>query len=159
MISLAASCTSHMERSSRPETVNKTPLAPSAETSRSGEWIARRAASWARFRPEAKPIPMMAEPEFKRTVLTSAKSTLIMPGVIIKSAIPSTAWLKTSSHIAKAARKGVSRSTVFSKRSLGITIMASTALRSLTRPSSAILLRISPSKAKGLVTMATVSAP
>ena len=46
------------------------------------------AASMARVSPDAIPIPISAVPLFSITVLTSAKSTLINPGMAIISAIP-----------------------------------------------------------------------
>ena len=50
-------------------------------------------------------MPIRAEPALAMTALISAKSTLITPGVVIRSEIPSTAWRKISSHVAKASLK------------------------------------------------------
>ena len=104
-------------------------------------------------------MPMRAEPALCITALTSAKSTLIIPGIVIRSEIPSTACRKTSSHIAKAERNGVSFVTTERSLSFGMTIKASTASRSLMSPPSAMRARSMPSKANGFVTTPIASAP
>ena len=71
-----------------PVTLTITSCAPSIVVSRSGEKIALRAASVIRSSPEPIPIPIRALPLFAITVLTSAKSRLIRPGLVIKSVIP-----------------------------------------------------------------------
>ena len=90
---------------------------------------------------------------------TSAKSTLISPGTVIRSEMPCTAWRSTSSAMRKASASGVPRSTKLSSRSLGMVISVSTAPRSSSTPRSATGMRRRPSKPNGLVTTATVSAP
>ena len=156
----AASATSCRVRSRPPVMLISTPLAPSIEvSSSSGELIARCAASSARFSPLAMPVPMSAMPMPRMIVRTSAKSTLISPGTVIRSEMPCTAWRSTSSAIRKASASGVPRSTKLSSRSFGMVISVSTASRSSSMPCSAICIRRRPSKPNGLVTTATVSAP
>ena len=87
-IILAASSTSTMVRSLPPVILKRMPLAPSMEISRRGEAMAERAAAWALFSPTPVPIPMRADPASAIIVLTSAKSTLISPGVVIRSEMP-----------------------------------------------------------------------
>ena len=48
-----------------------------------------------RASPRADPIPIKADPAPAITLLTSAKSKLIKPGVVIKSVIPCTPESKT----------------------------------------------------------------
>ncbi len=67
-----------------------TPRAPSSDASSIGELIAALAATVARFSPVAEPVPISAVPAFASTALTSAKSVLIKPGVVIKPVIPET---------------------------------------------------------------------
>ena len=50
--------------------------------------IRTRAASSARFLPVATPTPSMAVPELHMTALTSAKSTLTRPGMVMMSEMP-----------------------------------------------------------------------
>jgi cell division protein FtsZ len=100
-----------------------------------------------------------ADPAFSITVLISAKSMLMSPGVVIKSEIPSTACRSISSHIEKAFFTVVFLSIVERRRSLGITIIASTSFLSSSSATSEIFERCCPSKKKGFVTTATVSAP
>ena len=78
------------------------PVAPSIDSSISGEETAIFAASTARFSPEADPMPIIAEPASDMTVRTSAKSRLIWPGVVIRSVMPWTPWRRMSSAIRKA---------------------------------------------------------
>jgi hypothetical protein len=65
--------------------LNNNHFAHAIESSRSGESIAPLAASEALFSPEPYQIPIRAEPAFLITDLTSAKSTLINPGLVIRS--------------------------------------------------------------------------
>ena len=52
-------------------------------------------AAWrARLSPRAEPMPISAEPAPLITLLTSAKSRLIRPGVVIRSVMP---WTPESS--------------------------------------------------------------
>ena len=76
-----------------------------------------------------------------------------------RSEMPWTAWRRTSSATRKASTIEVRRSRMVSSRSFGTTIIVSTSLPSAAMPSSAWAARRAPSKAKGLVTAATVSAP
>ena len=64
------------------------PVAPSTDSSSSGEEIATRAASAQRFSPAAVPIPISAEPASSMIVRTSAKSRLISPGMVMRSVMP-----------------------------------------------------------------------
>ena len=128
-------------------------------SSSNGERIADSAASLARPSPLALPLPIMAIPISDITVRTSAKSTLIIPGLIIRSAIPCTAPDKTSSTDPNASSNGVFSPRIVSNFSLGIVISESTCWESSTIPSSAILILFLPSNTKGLVTTATVRIP
>jgi hypothetical protein len=85
---LAASCTSFGVRSGPQDTANMILFALSRFVSINGLSIAFLAASTALFSPTQYPIPSKAFHEFCITVLISAKSTLIVPGFMIKSDIP-----------------------------------------------------------------------
>ncbi len=87
-IILAASSTSLIVRSGPPITLKRTPRAPSMVISKRGDAIAERAAACALFSPTPVPIPIREDPAFCIIVLTSAKSTLISPGIVIRSDIP-----------------------------------------------------------------------
>ena len=91
-------------------------------------------------------------------VFTSAKSRLIIPGIVMMSEMPCTPWRSTSSATRKLSKKPASLATT-SSFSLGITSMVSTASSSSGMPRSACCMRRLPSKPKGRVTTATVSAP
>ncbi len=109
--------------------------------------------------PSPTPMPIRAMPMSCMMVRTSAKSRLIMPGTVIRSEIPCTAWRSTSSQTLNACMSGVFRSSAWSSRSLGMVMTVSTqSFRSL-RPISAWEDRRRPSKVNGLVTTAMVSAP
>ena len=73
--------------------------------------------------------------------------------------MPWVPWERTPSAIAKASSMVVFFSAMSSSLSLGMTIMVSTQSERVLMPSSALFLRLRPSKVKGLVTTATVSAP
>ena len=90
---------------------------------------------------------------------TSAKSRLMMPGTVMMSEMPCTAWRRMSSAMRNASKKLVPRSTVSIKRSFGMTMTVSTAPIKSCRACSACSMRRLPSKANGLVTTATVNAP
>ena len=128
-------------------------------TSIKGDSIACLAAFSARSSPDARPIPINAEPALLIIALTSAKSRLISPFSVISSLIPCTPWRKTSSAILNVSSSGVRRSIVWSRRSLGIVIRVSTVREILPIPHSALRRRLSPSKLKGRVTTPTVSTP
>ncbi len=117
------------------------------------------AASTARFSPAALPMPISAEPAFCIIALTSAKSTLISPGMVMISEIPCTPWRKISSQVKKASVKDVFLSMISSRRSLGMVMMVSTLSDKRACARSLISRRCIPSKTKGLVTTATVRAP
>ncbi len=136
-----------------------TPVAPDTVLSRSGDEIADFAASAARFSPDAVPMPMSDDPALAMIVRTSAKSRLMRPGTVMRSVMPCTPWRRTSSAMRNASTIDVCGSTTSSRRSFGMTITESTCLRSSSMPSSARRVRCRPSKAKGLVTTPTVSAP
>ncbi len=70
------------------EILTITPLAPLIDVSSNLESIAILAASVALPSPLAEPIPISAEPEACITLLTSAKSTFIIPGTVMISEIP-----------------------------------------------------------------------
>ena len=59
-------------------------------------------------------------------VFTSAKSRLMMPGIVMMSLMPCTAWRRISSAMRNASKKLVPCSTHSISRSLGITITVST---------------------------------
>ena len=83
-----ASVTSCSVISGPPVMLTITPEAPLIEVSRSCELIAILAASIALPSPVPRPIPISAEPDAAITLLTSAKSTLIKPGIVMMSEIP-----------------------------------------------------------------------
>ena len=85
-----------------PVMLSRIPVAPSIDASSSGEETAVRAASAARFSPDAMPMPISAEPASLMIVRTSAKSRLTSPGTVIRSVIPWTPWRRTSSAIRNA---------------------------------------------------------
>ena len=141
VITRAASWISSMPRSSPPAIAKSTPFAPVIDTSRSGELIAERAASSARFSPAERPTPMSADPAFSITLRMSAKSTLMIPGIVMRSEIPSTACLRTLSHCSNAFFTVVSRSTIARSRSFGMVMSASTSFLSSSIPWSARRIR------------------
>mmetsp|Transcript_43285 Transcript_43285/g.92029 ORF Transcript_43285/g.92029 Transcript_43285/m.92029 type:complete len:322 (+) Transcript_43285:496-1461(+) len=121
--------------------------------------MAATAASSADVFPDPVPIPIRAVPASCMTLLTSAKSTLISPGLTMISEIPTTPCLSMSSATRNDASSGVF-SGMMSRSLLFDTMMTvSTCSRSLSIASVACLIRRRPSNANGLVTMATVSAP
>ena len=111
--------------------------APLMSVSRSGELTAIFAASSARFSPSANPMPISAVPAFDMTALTSAKSTLIRPGMVMMSEIPATPCRRTSSASLNASSMDTSLPTTVSKRSFGMMIIVSTLARSASMPFSA----------------------
>ncbi len=128
-------------------------------SSNKGLEIAASAASLARCSPLLTPVPIIAIPVSAITVRTSAKSTLIKPGLVIRSAIPCTAPSKTLLAALKAFNKLIFFPNTLSNLSLGIVINESTFLDKFLIPSSAINIRLRPSKTNGLVTTATVKTP
>src|SRR4029077_16345565 len=139
--------------------LNRMPLAPSIDVSSSGLDTACLAASSARESPAPWPMPMRASPAFSMIALTSAKSRLMTPGWVTRSEMPCTPWRSTSSAIRKASSSVVFELATWASRSFGMTISASTWLRSALMPSSAVSLRMRPSNAKGRVTTPMVRAP
>src|ERR1041385_6972682 len=136
------------------------PVAPEMEMlSSSGLEMACCAASRARFSPWPTPVPMSAEPPFCITVRTSAKSTLMRPVRVMRSAMPWVALSSTSSAFISASSNLKPLPTTAMSRSLGTTIIVSTPWRISMMPVSACFIRFWPSKRKGLVTMPTVRAP
>ena len=85
-----------------PVMLSRMPRAPSIADSSSGLLIACLAADTARLSPLACPMPISAEPALDSTILTSAKSVLIRPGVVIRLVMPETPWSSTSSAILNA---------------------------------------------------------
>ncbi len=107
----AASLTSNRPRSGPPVMLSRMPVAPSTEASSSGDEMAALADSEARFSPLATPMPMSAEPASFMMALTSAKSRLMRPGTVIRSVMPWTPCLSTSSATLKASMMEVRFST------------------------------------------------
>ncbi len=99
--------------------------------------MADSAACTARFSPRAVPIPIRAVPAPLMTLLTSAKSKLIRPGVVMRSVMPCTPESSTWSAIRKASIMLICLSPTASNRSLGMTIRVSHSLRSSSIPDSA----------------------
>ena len=158
-ISLAASSTSCIPISLPPVKLISTPLAPVIDTSSSGESIACLTASTALVSPVPWPIPISALPASCIIDFTSAKSRLTIPLIVIRSAIPCTPCFKISSTAPKASRSEVLRSIICKILSLGIIISVSTLSFISSIPWSDTFRRLSPSKVKGFVIIATVSAP
>ena len=156
---LAASLTSHSDRSRPPVIESRMPWAPSSVVSSSGEEVAFSAASTARLSPVPMPMPSSAGPASDMIVRTSAKSRLIRPGSVIRSAMPCTPWRRTSSAVRNASTIEVDLSSTVSSRLFGTTISVSTSSASAWMPASATCARREPSKPNGFVTMPTVSAP
>src|SRR5208282_5538932 len=94
-----------------------------------------------------------------RIVRTSAKSRLMMPGMVMMSLMPWTAWRSTSSAMRNASKKLVPFSMVLIRRSLGMTMTVSTQATSSASACSACTIRRLPSKENGLVTTATAREP
>mmetsp|Transcript_37064 Transcript_37064/g.116012 ORF Transcript_37064/g.116012 Transcript_37064/m.116012 type:complete len:237 (+) Transcript_37064:1-711(+) len=166
----AAFCTSSSERSGPPTTLSTTPLAPRmrlpdaisrsvGEPSMSGQDTAAMAASTARSAPVAAPMPTRHEPARFSTACTSAKSTLMRPGRTTISDVPTMACRSTLSQTRKASSTAVFSGTSSSRRSLLTSTTASACSRSAARLASKLRARAGPSKRKGRVTTATVSAP
>ena len=100
----------------------------------------------------------MATPPSFSTVLTSLKSRLINPCIVIISAMLLAATLSVSSALPNASR--TVRSVYISRRrSLLITRSASTCFAISSTPSRAWSIFFGPSKRKGIVTMPTVRMP
>ena len=158
-ISSAASLTSNSPRSLPPVMLSRMPVAPSTDSSSSGEEIAALAASEARLSPAVEPMPISAEPASAMIARTSAKSRLMRPGIVIRSVMPWTPWRSTLSASRNASRMLVRRSTIESSFSFGITISVSTISRRRSMPSCAWRERCEPSNSNGRVTTPTVSAP
>src|SRR5664280_808842 len=158
-ISSAASVTSKRVRFDEPEMLNRIPCAPVMFTSRSGLAMACLAASTARLSPDARPIPIRADPASCMIALTSAKSRLIRPGTVMMSLIPWTPWRSTSSTTRNASRIEVFLATTSRSRSFGIVMSVSTFALSCSAAFSAMSLRLFPSNANGFVTTPIVSAP
>ena len=133
----AASLISNRPRSEPPAIDSSTPCAPSIDASSSGELIAFPAACTARPSPRDDPMPISALPAPDMTDLTSAKSRLIRPGVVIRFVMPCTPERSTSSAERNASISETPTSPSCSSRSLGITISVSHSLRSEVMPSSA----------------------
>ena len=158
---VAPTCENSVSVMSTPAAIlTKMPRAPEKSiSSKSGLRTAASAASKARLPPTAAPLPIIAMPISDITVRTSAKSTLIIPGRMIRSAMPCTAPNSTSSTAPKASKSGVSCPMIDSSFSFGTVINESTYSDSSAIPASAICMRLRPSNGKGLVTTATVKIP
>mmetsp|Transcript_29299 Transcript_29299/g.69747 ORF Transcript_29299/g.69747 Transcript_29299/m.69747 type:complete len:394 (-) Transcript_29299:94-1275(-) len=158
-MTLAALSTSCKDKVSPPMILKTTPVASSTGASSNGLEIAATAASSAEVFPDPVPIPIRAVPASCMTLRTSAKSTLISPGLTIISDIPTTPCLRISSATRKEASSGVFSGMISRSLLLDTIITVSTFCLSLSMASVACLIRLRPSKAKGFVTIATVSAP
>ena len=158
-ISSAASFTSLRVRSLPPVMLKRTPVAPSMETSIRGLLRAERAASVARDSPVPMPMAIRAVPALLIMAFTSAKSRFISPGIVMTSEMAWIPWRSTSSAILKASFTEICWSQRSRRRSLGMTSRVSTLSFSHCKPCLATADRLVPSKAKGLVTTATVRAP
>ena len=101
---------------------------------------------------------MIATPPSFKTVLTSLKSRLMRPWLVMISAILLAATLNVSSALPKAS-KTVKSGYISRRRSLLITNRASTCLAISSTPSRAWSILRSPSKRKGIVTIPTVRIP
>src|SRR5580692_3846927 len=154
-----ACCTSASFSEADPVMLIRMPRAPSiAPASSSGEAIARCAASMVRICPLAVAVPITAYPMRAMIVFTSAKSRLMMPGMVMMSEIPCTPCRRMSSATRKDSKNPAFSATA-SNFSFGITIVVSTDSISSAMPFSACVMRRFPSNENGLVTTATVSAP
>ena len=138
---------------------SSTPWAPSMVDSNSGELMACSAAFITRLSPRAEPTPMSAEPASAMTERTSAKSTLMRPGIVIRSVMPCTPLCSTWSAARKASIMVRLDESSCNSRSLGMTMSVSHTSRKASMPCSACLVRFFPSKLNGRVTTPTVSAP
>mmetsp|Transcript_32717 Transcript_32717/g.37217 ORF Transcript_32717/g.37217 Transcript_32717/m.37217 type:complete len:261 (-) Transcript_32717:500-1282(-) len=127
--------------------------------SRRGHSTARWAACDAASFPDATPTPMRAVPALSKTDLTSAKSMLIIPGLVIMSDIPATPSRRISSAIKNASLMGVSSGMSSNNLVLDITMMASTFFLISAMAALAVSMRFFPSKLKGVVTIPTVKQP
>ncbi|MPN16426.1 hypothetical protein SDC9_163766 [bioreactor metagenome] len=116
------------------------------------------AASLALSGPAPIPNPIKATPESFKVFFTSAKSRLITAGKRIKLTTVLTDWANTLSPSPKALPIGLLPS-IISNLSLLTTIIASTLAFKLFKPSTERAIRFLPSKANGLVTIATTNAP
>ena len=121
--------------------------------------MACRAASTARFSPDARPMPISADPASFMIARTSAKSRLIRPGMVMMSLMPCTPWRRTSSTTRNASRMLVFFWTTSFRRSFGTVMSVSTWALSSSAAFSATSLRRAPSKLNGLVTTPMVRAP
>mmetsp|Transcript_3512 Transcript_3512/g.4667 ORF Transcript_3512/g.4667 Transcript_3512/m.4667 type:complete len:220 (-) Transcript_3512:666-1325(-) len=136
-----------------------TPVASSTGASSKGLEMAAIAASSADVFPIPVPIPIRAVPASAMTLLTSAKSTLMRPGLTMISDIPTTPCLRISSATRNDASSGVFSGIISSNLLFETTITVSTFCFKRSIASVACLILLFPSKAKGLVTIATVNAP
>mmetsp|Transcript_9693 Transcript_9693/g.12271 ORF Transcript_9693/g.12271 Transcript_9693/m.12271 type:complete len:245 (+) Transcript_9693:590-1324(+) len=142
-----------------PTTLNTIRFASEMGKSSNGLEMAATAASAALVLPSPVPTPINAVPASFITALTSAKSTLTNPVLIIISDIPTTPCLKISSATRKASVTGVLSGTIFNNLSLDTTIKVSTCFLRTSIAASACFILFRPSKANGLVTTPTVKHP
>ena len=136
-----------------------TPLALSMVESSNGLEMAADAASVAAVLPDPIPMPIKAVPALFIMALTSAKSTLMSPGLTIMSEMPTTPCRRMSSATAKARSMGVSSGMISKSLSFETTMTVSTFSLSLSMAAMACFIRLFPSNPKGLVTMPTVKQP
>mmetsp|Transcript_1644 Transcript_1644/g.5495 ORF Transcript_1644/g.5495 Transcript_1644/m.5495 type:complete len:284 (-) Transcript_1644:233-1084(-) len=155
----AAELTSASVKSGGPQMLKTTALAFMNWESRSGQDVAKPAASAARSLPLDWPMPMSAVPASLMMERTSAKSTLMRPGLMMISEMPTTPWRRMSSATRNAPSIVVPSGTIWSRRSLEMTMSVSTASWRFRVATWACWARFRPSKPKGFVTTPTVSAP
>ena len=154
----AASSTSNIERSLHQVILKSSHFAHAMESSSSGLSIAALAASTDRFSQDPYPIHMRALQAFSMTDFTSAKSTLIKPGWVMRSEIHWTHWFNTSSTMLNASSKGVFLSMIVRILSFGMVMRVSTLSFSFSNQSNPWKALLCHSKAKGFVTTQTTSA-
>ena len=121
----------------------------------SGECSASSIAFEMRRSPLPYPVLMIATPPLSNTVFTSLKSRLMIPCMVIISAMLRAALHRVSSALLKASST-VSSGYISRRRSLLITSSASTFLLISSTPSSAWSIFFMPSQRNGMVTMPTV---
>ena len=134
-------------------------LAPSIDFSSNGDNKAFSVAFTALFSPSPSPNPSTATPEFIIVALISAKSRLISPLPIIRSATPLIPIFRILFASLNAFCKVIVLSGNSKSLSFGIITKASTAFLRFSTPISALFFLFFPSNENGLVTTATVNTP
>ena len=138
-----AFCASLTVISGPPVTLISAPVAPAISTCNSGELIASRTASSARFSLSDSPIPIRATPPPFMIVRRSLKSRLTSPGRVMISVIPRIARASTESATLNAVWIG-SRGTSSRSRSFGIVMTVSIDRAQPLEPPRSVLLADQP---------------